>query len=97
VFQRAAAGPTAAGLVAPHGAERREIAQVGVRNQDDVASWPPVATVGPSLRNVLLPAEVQAPVAATTRLNPDLGSIMKHATTVAALHSEPWMTAGRKH
>ena len=78
MLQRAAARLAVPGLVAPLDTKRRQIAQIGVRDQDDVASGPAVATVGATLRDVLLTAEVQTPVAAAARLDADLSSIVKH-------------------
>ena len=69
VLQRAAAGLAATCLVAPLHTKRGQIAQVWVRDENDVASRPAVATVGATLRDVLLTAEVQAPVAAAARLD----------------------------
>ena len=96
VLQRAAAGLTAAGLVAPLHTKGGQIAQVRIRDENDVASRPAVATVWATFRDVLLPAEVQAPVAAAARLDVDLSSIVEHTRTLAAggeitsLHSKRW-------
>src|SRR5439155_10028662 len=79
---------TAAGLAVPcfEPAPRTkcgEVAQVGIRNQDDVAAGAAVAAVRAALRDVLLPAEVQAAVAAATRLHADAGAVVEHAGLVA--------------
>src|SRR5205814_9876631 len=85
---RAVLQRTAAGLAVPRPepaprAKRREVAQVGVGDQDDVAAGAAVAAVGAALRDVLLAAEVQAPVAAATRLHADAGAVVEHACLVA--------------
>jgi hypothetical protein len=83
VLQRAAARLAAACLVASLDTKRRQIAQIGVREQDDVASRSAIATVGTTLRNVLLTAEVKTPVATAARLDADLSSIVEHDRTLA--------------
>jgi hypothetical protein len=83
VLQRAAAGLTAAGLVAALHTKGGQIAQVWIRDENDVASRPTVAAVGATLGDVLLTAEVQAPVAASARLDVDLSSIVEHTRTLA--------------
>ena len=84
VLQRAAARLTAACLVAPLHAERGQIAQIRIGDQNDVASGPAVATIGAALGDVLLTTEVQAPVAAAARLDVDSSSIVEHVPTLAA-------------
>ena len=69
VLQRAAAGRTAACPVPSLHTKSRQIAQIRVRDQNDVASRSAVATVGAALGDVLLTAKVQAPVAAAARLD----------------------------
>ena len=84
MLQRTAAWLTAACLVAALHTKRGQIAQIRVRDENDVASRSAVATVRATLGDVLLTTEVQAPVAATSRLDVDLSSIVEHAPTLAA-------------
>jgi hypothetical protein len=84
VLQRAAAGLTTAGLVTPLHPKGRQIAEIRIRDENDIASRPAVATVGATLGDVLLAAEVQAPVAASARLDVDLSSIVEHTRTLAS-------------
>ena len=78
VLQRAAAGLAVARLEPPLRAERREVAQVRVRDEDDVSARAAVAAVGTTLRDVLLTPKVQAAVAAATRLHVDAGAVVEH-------------------
>src|SRR5207253_1579794 len=71
VFQGTAARLAVPGLEPAAGAIGGEIAQVGIGDEDDVAPGAAVTTVGTTLRDVLLTAEVQAAVAAATRLHAD--------------------------
>src|SRR5262245_9871481 len=59
-------------------AKRREIAEVGVCHQDDVAARPAVTAVRPALRHVLLAPQVDAAVAAAPRLHLDAGAVLEH-------------------
>jgi hypothetical protein len=79
VLQRAATGLAVTGLEVPARAERRQIAEVRVCDQDDVPAGPAVAAVRATLRDVLLATEVDAAVAATTRLHLDAGAVLEHA------------------
>src|SRR5206468_1705619 len=79
VLERAMAGIAASGLEPAATAEGGEISQVGIGNEDDVAAGAAVSSVGAAFRHMLLPPEVQAAVAAATRLNVDAGAVVKHA------------------
>ena len=57
--------------------ERRQVAQILVRDEHDVAAAAAVAAVGPALRHVLLAPEAQASVAAAARQHLDAGAIVK--------------------
>ena len=59
-------------------AEVREVAQVSIRLEDDVATVPPVTAVRPALRHVLLTAEADCTVAAAARLDVDACAIREH-------------------
>ncbi len=78
VFQRAAARLAGAGLEVAPSSKRRQIAKVWVCDQDDVAARATVPTIGPTLGHVLLTAEVEAAVAAATRLHLDAGAVLEH-------------------
>jgi hypothetical protein len=82
VLQGASAGLTVARAEAAFRAERGQVAEVGSRNEDDIPAGPAVTAVRPTFRNVLLPAEVQAAVAAATRLHVDAGAVVKHPRLV---------------
>ena len=58
-------------------AKRREIAEVRVRDCDDVAAASSVAAVRSSLRHVLLASEAQPPVAAPARLHVDASVVVE--------------------
>ena len=83
MLERAAARLTAARLEALLRAKRGQIAQVRVRDEDDVAARPAVTAVRSALRHVLLTTEVQAAVTAAARLNVNLRSVLEHAGTLA--------------
>jgi len=61
--------------------EPREVAQVLVGRQHDVATLAAVAAVGPALRDVLLAAEAQRAVAAAPRLHVNAGAVAEHLFT----------------
>ena len=61
-----------ASLDPPDAPERGEVAERGVRLDDDVTAAPAVPAVRPALRDVLLAAEAQAAVAAAPRLDLDV-------------------------
>ena len=77
VLARAAARLAAAGLELRLRAERGEVAQAGVGDEDDVAAAAAVAAVGPALGHVLLAPEAQASVAAAARQHLDAGAIVE--------------------
>jgi hypothetical protein len=58
--------------------QRREIAQIVIGDQEDVAPAAPVAAVRPALGDELLPAERKPAVAATSGLHRDAGPIVEH-------------------
>ena len=60
-------------------AERREVAQIRVGDEHDVAAAAAVAAVRAALRHVLLAPEAEAAVAAAARLHLDAGAIVEHA------------------
>jgi len=61
-----------------HAPKRRQVAQREIRQDDDVAPVPSVATVGTTLRHELLAAEAETPVASATGLGVDLRPIVEH-------------------
>ena len=63
-------------------AEGREIAQIGVGNEDDVAAAAAVAAVRPALGHELLAPEAEAAVAAAARLDANADAIVEHAHRV---------------
>ena len=81
VLQRTAAAAAAARLDALIRAERRQIAEVVIRDEHDVAARTAVAAVRSSLRNVLLAAEREAAVAAATRLHVKSDAVVEHQRT----------------
>src|SRR5205085_10533951 len=85
VLERAAPRLTAAGLERLARAERREVAEIRVGDEHDVAAGAPVTAVGPPFRHVLLAPEVQAAVAAATRLNADAGAVMEHRSLLGGV------------
>src|SRR5262249_43555971 len=66
---------------------RRQVAQLGVRDEGDVAAATAVAAVRPALRHVRLAAKAQRAVTAATRLDADARAVVEHgaprATSVA--------------
>jgi hypothetical protein len=78
VLQRAAAASAAACLDVLIRPEGRQIAEVVIRDEHDVAARAAVAAVGPSLGNVLLAAEREASVAAATRLDVNSDAVVEH-------------------
>jgi hypothetical protein len=102
VLERAAAGRAVARLEPLPGAERGQVTEVRVGNEDDIPARPTVAAVRSALGDVLLTAEVQAPVATATRLDLDLRSIVKHGRTLpCTFRIRPRLrarwTSGRPH
>jgi hypothetical protein len=63
--------------------EGRQVAQIRVREQHDVAAAAAVAAVGPSARDVLLAAEAQPAVASAPRADADAGAVVKHRAAVS--------------
>jgi hypothetical protein len=59
-------------------AERRQIAQIVIGDEHDVAARTAVAAVRPSLGNVLLPAERETAVAAAAGLHVKSDAVVKH-------------------
>jgi hypothetical protein len=57
--------------------KEREIAQVGVRYEDDVAAVAAVAAVRPALGDVFLAAKADRAVAAATALDRDAGPVVE--------------------
>ena len=82
MLERAAARLAASRLEAPFGAKGGEIAEIGVGSQNDIAARAAVTTVGSTLRDMLLAAEMQAAVTAATRLHMDAGAVVKHVRLV---------------
>ena len=78
VLAAPAARLPARGLEDPLRAEGREIAEVGIGDQDHVAAAAAVAAVGTTLRHVLLAAKAEAAVPAAARNHLDLRPIVKH-------------------
>src|SRR5436190_10185380 len=82
-----AVGPVLSGPTAPAAApaferalsaEAREIPQVGVRGENDVAATAAVTAVGAALRDIFFPAEAQRAVAAAPRLHVNAGTVVEH-------------------
>src|SRR5206468_12478253 len=78
VLQCAAAAAAATRLDVLMRAERRQIAKAVVRDENNVATGAAVAAVRPSFRDVLLPAEGEAAVAAAARLNMESNAVVEH-------------------
>ena len=76
----------------PPEAERREVAHVGIGEQDDVAAVAAVAAVGPALGHELLAPERDAAVAAPARLDDHGRAIVE----VAFGRSRGWRAATRR-
>jgi hypothetical protein len=83
VLERTPARLAAPRLEALLRAKRRQIPQVRVRHQDDVAARPAVTAVRSAPRHVLLTTEVQAAVTAAAGLNVNLRPVLEHAGTLA--------------
>ncbi len=66
------------------GAKRRQVAQTGVGDDDDVSSAAAVTTVRPALRHELLAAEAEAAVAATPRTDANTCPIVEHAHPITS-------------
>ena len=79
VLARAAAVAAALRVEDRLGAERREVAQVRVGDDDDVAAAAAVAAVRPAFGHELLAAEAEAAVTAAARLDADACAIVEHA------------------
>src|SRR4029079_1100071 len=78
VLARAAAVRAALRFQPPATLKRRQISKVRVGHGRDVAARPAVATVRPTLRDVLLPPEAERSVATAPGLDPDPRAIMEH-------------------
>jgi hypothetical protein len=61
--------------------EVREVTEVGVRKEDDVAAVAAVAAVRAALRHVLLAAEAERAVAAATASHLDAGAIVEDGSS----------------
>ena len=81
VLERAAPVPAAAGLHALIRPERREVTQILLGDEHDVAAGAAVAAVRTAFRDVLLAAKREAAVAAPPRLHVDAGAIVEHGAT----------------
>jgi len=68
----------AATVEAPLALEEREVAKIGVGTEDDIASVPAVAAVGPALGHVLLTPEAERAVTTAAASHLDAGAIVKH-------------------
>ena len=77
----AAARAALAGLEPVARAESRQVAQVGVGDEHDVAAGAAVAAVRPALGHVLLAPEAERPVAAAPGLHVDAGAVVEHRAT----------------
>jgi hypothetical protein len=60
--------------------ERRQVAQVGVCDQHDVAAGPAVAAVRPALGHVLLAPKAERSVPASPGLHVNAGPVVEHAS-----------------
>ncbi len=81
VLARAAPGAAALRLDPLAPPENREVAQIRVRDEDDVPARPAVAAVGAAFRDVLLPPEAERTVAAAPGLDPETRTIVEQALT----------------
>jgi len=81
VLQRAAPVAAAAGLHALIRPERREVTQILLGEENDIAAGTPVAAIRTAFRNVLLAAKREAAVATPPRLHVDAGAIVEHGAT----------------
>ena len=79
VLARPASAAAAPGREPAPRAEGRQVAQIRVRGEHDVAAAPSVTAVGSALRHVFLPAEAERAVTAAPRLHVDAGAIREHA------------------
>jgi hypothetical protein len=68
----------AATVKVPLALEEREVAKIGVGTEDDIASVPAVAAVGPALGHVLLAPEAERAVTTAAASHLDAGAIVKH-------------------
>src|SRR6266542_4422287 len=78
VLQSAASIAATFGLDVLVRPEPRQLAQVRVRHEHDVAAGAAVAAVGAALRDVLLPPERKPPVTAPAGLHVDAGAVVEH-------------------
>ena len=78
MLQGSAPAPAPAGLDVLVRTERREVAEIGVGEQHDVAAGPAVSAVRSTLGHVLLATEREAAVAAPPRLHVDAGTVVEH-------------------
>ena len=66
----------------PHAAERREVAERGICNEDDVAAAASVSAVGSAARHVLLSAKAEPAVAALPGFDVKRRPVVEHATSL---------------
>jgi len=78
VLERAAARSAASRLDVLIRTKRRQITEVAISDEHDVAARTTVAAVRPSLRDVLLPTERETAVTAAARLNVESDAIVEH-------------------
>src|SRR5262249_43773400 len=79
VLPGAAAVRTATGPQEVAPLDGRQVAEVRVRDEDDVAAGPAVAAVRPALRHVLLAAEADRAVSPASGLHLDARPVVEHA------------------
>jgi len=78
VLSGAAARLPATGRVLPPGAELRQVAEIRIRDENDIASPAAVTAVGPPARDVLLAPEAQRTVSPTPGDRGDAGAVVEH-------------------
>src|SRR6266511_1294161 len=81
VLQRASPVPAPAGLEPLVRMEARQVAEIRVGSEHNVATWTADATDRTAFGDVLLATEREAAVAAPPRLHVDAGAVVEHGTT----------------
>ena len=85
VLPRAASRPTTPCGVLPPGAKRRQVAQIRIGDEDDVASRAAVAAVRTAARHVLLAPEAERAVSTTPGDRDDAGAVVEHRPPASRL------------
>ena len=74
----AAAVAAAAALEQALAAKTREVAQIRVGDEDDIAAAAAVTAIRAAFRDIFFPAEAQRAVAAAARLHVNAGAVVEH-------------------